>query len=100
MKAWLSELELELRWLFARLATACAYFQIKLNGTLLPINDFKDYVNLYPVGEAIKNQQFETVGPWTVCVTTSNYGVCASVWSAWASVDPTPYGRDICARVT
>ena len=38
-----------------------------------------------PVGEAIKNQQFEAVGPWTACVTTNNYGVSASVWSAWVA---------------
>uniref|UniRef100_A0A7S1ITT9 DNA topoisomerase 2 n=1 Tax=Eutreptiella gymnastica TaxID=73025 RepID=A0A7S1ITT9_9EUGL len=62
--------------------------KVKLNGVQLPVSDFKDYVNLYPVGEAIKNQQIETVGRWTVCVTTNPFHThqhCSFVNSIWTS---------------
>jgi len=48
--------------------------KVRLNGKLIPVADFREYVNLYPVGEALKNQQFESIGRWTVCVAVSPCG--------------------------
>eukprot|EP00667_Euglena_gracilis_P000253 EG_transcript_253 len=59
--------------------------KVHLNGVQLPVSDFKDYVNLYPIGEALRNQQFEVNGRWTVCATTSpsGYRQCSFVNSIW-----------------
>jgi DNA topoisomerase-2 len=50
--------------------------KVKLNGTLLPITTFAEYVELYPtLGEEKKNSSYARVNErWEVCVRMSNIG--------------------------